>query len=271
MQLITFIEYLKSTESNLYDQTVTLVRQWLKGDELDTEQLFDTFLNIDLSGLVNNSRNLTTIERQRTSLISLGQNTIGGVVAPFLFVWNIRRVEDYVENGTFNASWFIDNLTEMFNVNKDLFIDCSTMHWNTSPISKEKTKVVYESINGFLSKFNNQNEYIGTVKIAHIINPYAFPLLDNKIAKGTKLIGFSERMSMDACISWITKSSLMLSEFSSDQIGSIESQTGLSLLRCLDMTLMHYRLGAGCYNKKCSFREVSNQNKAHISNLGIKI
>lgn len=271
MQLIKFIEYLKSTENHLYIQTLALVRQWLKGDKLDTEQLFDTFLNIDLSELVNNSKNLTTIELQRTEIISLGQNTIGGVVAPFLFVWNIRRVENYVDNDTFNAGWFIDNLTEMFSANKNIFVECSTMHWKSSPIHKEKVKVVYESINGFLSKFNKQNEYIGTVKIAHIINPYAFPLLDNKIAKGTKLIGFNEGMSMDACINWVDKSSLMLSEFSSDQISSIESQTGLSMLRCLDMTLMHYRLGAGCYNKKCSFKEVSNQNKAHISNLGIKI
>jgi len=58
---------------------------------------------------------------------------------------------------------------------------------------EDRIRNLYEAILRILEKLNisyvekEEKEYVGTVKILHILAPNYFPLLDNKIAKAVKL------------------------------------------------------------------------------------
>lgn len=269
LNLKTFIEYIAPEDSNfLYATTVRAVSKWVAGkDFLDEQRQLLSYLDdYDLAPLFNENSNERQLSALKNRLSSVSNKGIGFAIAPYLFIWNIRRFDKYSEYSYFDIVKYFSELNELFDNNKSYFALFKDNHLRFNPIPLDDVCSLYKLLNEKLKEIGiGQNEYVGLMKLTHLINPFAFPLIDNDIAKGVRLIGSKkDSLNIEKCVQWHSIVSACISGFNEKETTEFEKH-GVSLVRALDLVLMHYRIEPIAYSK------ASNKNKSHIRSLGFKI
>ncbi|MGY5820846.1 hypothetical protein [Vibrio chemaguriensis] len=269
LNLRKFIEYVAPEDGDfLYATTVRAVSKWIVGDDFldEQRQLLSYLDDYDLAPLLNEESNERQLSSLKDRLSSVSTEGIGFAIAPYLFIWNIRRFDKYSEYSCFDIVQYFYELNGLFDDNKSYFALFKDNHLRFNPISLDDIRSLYQLFNEKLKKIGiGQNEYVGLMKLTHLINPFAFPIIDNDIAKGVKLIGSKkDSLSIEKCVQWHSLVSACISGFDENETTDFEKQ-GVSLVRALDLAMMHYRIDPSAYSK------ASNKNKYHIRSLGFKI
>jgi len=110
---------------------------------------------------------------------------------------------------------------------------------------EDRIRNLYDAICTILKKLNiiyvgiDENEYVGTVKILHILAPNYFPLLDNEIAKAVGLIKDRkdrEKITSSIYITWIKGLRLWLQNYV-DVLEKLENEFKSSMLKLIDESL----------------------------------
>ncbi|WP_114794420.1 hypothetical protein [Vibrio cholerae] len=269
LNLRKFIEYADPEDSSfLYGTTVRAVSKWVAGEDFLNEQrqLLSYLDDYDLAPLLNEGSDERQLSTLKNRLSSVSNKGIGFAIAPYLFIWNIRRFDKYSEYSCFDIVKYFSELNGFFDDNKSYFVLFKDNHLRFNPVPHDNVRSLYQLFNEKLKEIGiGQNEYVGLMKLTHLINPYAFPIIDNDIAKGVKLIGSkNDFLSIEKCVQWHSLVSACISGFHENETTDFE-KLGVSLVRALDLALMHYRIEPSAYSK------ASNKNKFHIRSLGFKI
>ena len=269
LNLRKFIEYVNPEESNfLYVTTLCAMSKWLKGEDFSVEQrqLLGYLKSYDLAPLLNQDSDKDQLDAFKAQLSQSSESGIGFAIAPYLFIWNIRRFDKFSEFAHFNVVTYFSKLNEFFNDNRSHLTSFQDNHLRFNPVPLDDVNDLYKLLNSQLKSIGiDQNEFVGVMKLTHLINPYAFPIIDNDIAKGMKLVdGNRDYLSIEKCVQWHGIVSACISDFDESEVVDFEQQN-ISLVRALDLAMMHYRIDPKPYSK------ASRKNKSHICSLGFKI
>jgi hypothetical protein len=165
-------------------------------------------------------------------------SNVGVAIAPYLFIWNIKRFKIYFEeNPQFSLSNYfialgheIDRLRdEMAYFRSKRLVDCDIN--SDEPKVRELLKTVIKILRRLSIEYvgKKHEEPLATIKILHILAPNYFPLLDNEIAKAVGL----KRARMDTYITWMKRLKSWLQNYV-DVLEKLEKEFGLSMLKLVD-------------------------------------
>jgi len=173
-------------------------------------------------------------------------DNIGVAIAPYLFTWNLQRFKVYFErNPQFKLSDYFIALGREVSMLKDEIAYFRGKRLIDSDIDSDEDRIrnLYNAICTILKKLNisyagkEEEEYVGTVKILHILAPNYFPLLDNKIAEAVKLIKKDkEKIEWPKYITWIRGLRLWLQNYV-DVLEKLENEFKSSMLKLIDESL----------------------------------
>jgi len=172
-------------------------------------------------------------------------DNIGVAIAPYLFTWNLQRFKKYFErNPQFKLSDYFTALGREVSMLKDEIAYFRGKRLIDSDIESDEDRIrnLYDAICTILKKLNiiyvgiDENEYVGTVKILHILAPNYFPLLDNEIAKAAGLIKDRENITWPKYITWIKGLRLWLQNYV-DVLEKLENEFKSSMLKLIDESL----------------------------------
>jgi len=165
-------------------------------------------------------------------------SNVGVAIAPYLFIWNIKRFKTYFEeNPQFSLSNYftalgleIDRLRdEIAYFRSKKLVDCDIN--SDEPKVRELLKTVIKILRRLSIEYvgKKHEEPLATIKILHILAPNYFPLLDNEIAKAVGL----KRARMDTYITWMKKLKSWLQNYV-DMLEKLEKEFGLPMLKLVD-------------------------------------
>jgi hypothetical protein len=174
-------------------------------------------------------------------------DNIGVAIAPYLFTWNLQRFKKYfMRNPQFKLSDYFIALGREVSMLKDKIAYFRGKRLIDSDIDSDEDRIrnLYYAIRRILKKLNiiyvgiNENEYVGTVKILHILAPNYFPLLDNEIAKAVGLIKDKDQeyITWPKYITWIKGLRLWLQNYV-DVLEKLENEFKSSMLKLIDESL----------------------------------
>jgi hypothetical protein len=172
-------------------------------------------------------------------------DNIGVAIAPYLFTWNLQRFKKYFEeNPQFSLSDYFIALGHEISMLKDEIAYFRGKRLIDSDIDSDEDRIrnLYDAIQRILKKLNisyvgkKEEEYVGTVKILHILAPNYFPLLDNKIAKAVELIKGQGAITCPKYITWIKGLRLWLQNYV-DVLEKLENEFKSSMLKLIDESL----------------------------------
>jgi len=165
-------------------------------------------------------------------------SNVGVAIAPYLFIWNIKRFKTYFEeNPQFSLSNYftalgleIDRLRDEITYfrNKRL-VDCDIN--SDEPKVRELLKTVIKILRRLSIEYvgKKHEEPLTTIKILHILAPNYFPLLDNEIAEAVGL----RRARIDTYITWMKRLKSWLQNYV-DVLEKLEKEFGLPMLKLVD-------------------------------------
>jgi len=165
-------------------------------------------------------------------------SNVGVAIAPYLFIWNIRRFRIYFEeNPQFSLSNYfialgleIDRLRDevaYFRSKRLVDSDVDSDEPKVRELLKAMMKILRRLSKDYVGK--EHEEPLATIKILHILAPNYFPLLDNKIARAAGL----ERVRIDTYITWMKKLKPWLQNYV-DVLEKLEKECGLPMLKLVD-------------------------------------
>jgi len=171
-------------------------------------------------------------------------DNIGIAIAPYLFTWNIRRFEEYLqENPQFNLSNYFIDLGRELSMLKDDIVYFRGKRLIESDIDADERKIInlFTAVEGTLKKIRNRyvtkdsgkGEPVGTIKILHILAPHYFPLLDNPIAEAVELKREKESIKYEHYITWMKRLQLWLQNYA-DVLKELEKEFELPMLKLVD-------------------------------------
>jgi len=172
-------------------------------------------------------------------------DNIGVAIAPYLFTWNLQRFRRYFErNPQFKLSDYFIALGREVSILKDEIAYFRGKRLIDSDIESDEDRIrnLYYAIRRILKELNisytgkKEEEYVGTVKILHILAPNYFPLLDNEIAKAVGLIKDRENITWPKYITWIKGLRLWLQNYV-DVLEKLENEFKSSMLKLIDESL----------------------------------
>lgn len=124
--------------------------------------------------------------------LRLGKYTnVGFAIAPFLFTWNFQRFKEYFkQRPDFDLNLYFRQLgTFLESMRSKLELFKQKRLVEEMEIEEDDVKRIFEEINSKLKELGvDTNEPISVAKLLHIFAPSYFPLIDNKIAKATRLL-----------------------------------------------------------------------------------
>jgi hypothetical protein len=169
-------------------------------------------------------------------------DNIGVAIAPYLFTWNLLRFKAYFErNPQFKLSDYFIALGREVSMLKDEIAYFRGKRLIDSDIDSDEDRIrnLYVAIQRILRELNisyagkKEEEYVGTVKILHILVPNYFPLLDNEIAKA---VGLKGAITWSKYITWTKGLRLWLQNYV-DVLEKLENEFKLSMLKLIDESL----------------------------------
>ena len=169
-------------------------------------------------------------------------DNIGVAIAPYLFTWNLQRFKAYFErNPQFKLSDYFIALGREVSMLKDEIAYFRGKRLIDSDIDSDEDRIrnLYVAIRRILKKLNisyagkKEEEYVGTVKILHILAPNYFPLLDNEIAKAVELIKDQGAITWPKYITWIRGLRLWLQNYV-DVLEKLGNEFKSSMLKLID-------------------------------------
>jgi hypothetical protein len=192
----------------------------------------------DLQGILSSAFN-EFISRHFT----IGEHdNIGVAIAPYLFTWNLKRfIEYFKRNPQFKLSDYFIALGREVSMLKDEIAYFRGKRLIDSDIESDENRIrnLYDTIWRILKKLNisyvgkeekEEKEYVGTVKILHILAPNYFPLSDNKIAKA---VGLKGDITWSKYITWIKGLKLWLQNYV-DVLERLENEFKSPMLKLID-------------------------------------
>jgi len=169
-------------------------------------------------------------------------DNIGVAIAPYLFTWNLLRFKAYfARNPQFKLSDYFIALGREVSMLKDEIAYFRGKRLIDSDIDSDEDRIrnLYVAIQRILRELNinyagkKEEEYVGTVKILHILAPNYFPLLDNEIAKA---VGLKGAITWSKYITWTKGLRLWLQNYV-DVLEKLENEFKSSMLKLIDESL----------------------------------
>lgn len=162
---------------------------------------------------------------------------IGFAIAPYLFTWNFQRFKEYFKRreDKFSLERYFKSLGEFLQDKKDKLRYFRGIKLISDTVVEGKIGEVFREVNGELKELGiNQNEPVGTIKLLHVFAPHYFPLIDNKIARGVRLIPQRGRsLTSEDYLKWIKSTKGWLEGYF-DIIEKLESEFNSSILKLMD-------------------------------------
>lgn len=205
---------------------------------------FDAFRNVkdkiekdndEWNALVNNADQQFKILIENNLKLGKCEN-VGFAVAPFLFTWNFQRFKEYFKRvGNFNLGSYFKELGVFFESKKSELEFFKEKKLTSDGIENEKVERIFQEINDKLFRLGiRNNEPIGTTKLLHIFAPYYFPLIDNNIAKATKLLPSNGgSLTSESYITWMSMLKGWLQNYS-ELIKEFQNKFNSSILKLVD-------------------------------------
>lgn len=240
-----------------YPLGIKWITQWFKNgkftvNEDDKKRLNDLISNFDYNAFRNlrdreekdnkKWKNLVEkIDNQFRALIEshlkLGEHkNIGVSIAPYLFTWNFQRFKEYFKKrDKFNLEQYFRTLVEFLQDKKEKLKYFRGRKLISGIVIEQGIKEVFQEINSKLKELGiNQNEPVGTIKLLHIFATSFFPLIDNKIDKGIKLILRKwESLTSNSYLKWVKSVKSWLQNYF-DIIEKLESEFNSSIPKLVD-------------------------------------
>lgn len=162
-------------------------------------------------------------------------DNIGFGLAPYLFTWNFQRFKEYFKrNKNFSLIQYFQDLGKLVKDRKGEFRDFRNMKLIDDEINETSVIKFFNEFNDKLKEISiNQNEPVGTAKIFHIISPYYFPLIDNKIAKAVGLKKQNESLKSSDYYKWMLRLKEWLQP-RAEIINGLERKFNFSILKLVD-------------------------------------
>ena len=165
-------------------------------------------------------------------------SNVGVAIAPYLFIWNIKRFRTYFEeNPQFSLSNYFTALGLEIDRLRDEIAYFRSKRLVDSDVDSDEPKVreLLKAVMKILRRLSKDyagkehEEPLATIKILHILAPNYFPLLDNEIAKAVGL----ERVRIDTYITWMMRLKPWLQNYV-DVLEKLEKEFGLPILKLVD-------------------------------------
>jgi len=169
-------------------------------------------------------------------------DNIGVAIAPYLFTWNLQRFKNYFQKKPhFDLSEYFIELGDKVSKLKDEITYFRGKRLIESDIDSDEDRIrnLYYTIWRILKNLNanymekEEKEYVGTVKILHILAPNYFPLLDNKIAKCVELIKDQGTITWPKYFTWIKSLRKWLGDYAG-VLEKLEKEFELPILKLVD-------------------------------------
>ena len=148
-------------------------------------------------------------------------SNVGVAIAPYLFIWNIKRFKKYFEeNPQFSLSNYFIALGHEIDRLRDEIAYFRSKRLVDSDVDSDELKV-----RGLLKT---------VIKILHILVPNYFPLLDNSIAIAVRLKNSAkEPITLDMYVTWMKKLKAWLQNYI-DVLEKLEKEFKLPMLKLVD-------------------------------------
>ena len=223
--------------------------EWLREGHFTFEETFTTsvqtlpndfnYERYKVAGQVR-TRLKSELVRLKDAIFAGDGTNIGFGIAPYLFVWNIRRFIKYSERPSFNVARYFEHLRERLQpmmttlekaYQRDLLSD-------GRDIGLEEE--IWDNVHDILKQLGiGPNEPVGTIKVANIFAPSYFPLLDNPIAEAMGLKNQGQPMTKDIYLNhWLPDLRGCLLNFG-DRARQLEQELGRPILKLADQAYFY--------------------------------
>jgi hypothetical protein len=170
-------------------------------------------------------------------------SNVGVAIAPYLFIWNIKRFKTYFEeNPQFSLSNYFIALGHEIDRLRDEIAYFRSKRLVDSDVDSDELKVrgLLKTVIKILRKLSKDyvgkehDEPLATIKILHILVPNYFPLLDNSIAIAVRLKNSAkEPITLDMYVTWMKKLKAWLQNYI-DVLEKLEKEFKLPMLKLVD-------------------------------------
>lgn len=223
------------------------VNEWFDTEKFTVQRTDDERLtklkenfNYEAFGIQDNEIR-SKIDNQFSELLSFiaseppEKNNVGFAISPYLFTWNFQRFKEYFKRyRNFSLPRYFQDLGKFIEDKKGEFQELGKKNLVKDEIEETSVNKVFNELNSKLKEIGlNQNEPVGTSKILHVISPYYFPLIDNKIAQAVGLKKRNQSLSPSDYYKWMVSLKGWL-QLKSEIIRELEEKFNLSILKLVD-------------------------------------
>jgi len=168
-----------------------------------------------------------------------GKNeNVGFAIALYLFTWNFQRFKEYFRRrADFEIGGYFESLSKFLKDERKNLESFKNRKLVSDQINRESVGKVFYEVNSKLKDIGiRNNEPVGTIKLLHAFAPYYFPLIDNDIAKTTRLLpSYSkwESLTSDSYLKWMNALKRWLQHYL-QVIENLENKHNSSILKLVD-------------------------------------